>query len=87
MWFGEDATLRRLPDPLREKSSRPLMLAADELDLQLKTSWTKVENYIINQGFLNEIGGYLYFHKMVNKGGKMRVPENSRKVFEAVGGK
>ena len=42
LWFGEDATLRRLPDPLREKCSRPLMLAADELDPHLKTSWTKV---------------------------------------------
>lgn len=42
LWFGEDATLRRLPDPLRVKSSRPLMLAADDLDTHLKTYWRKV---------------------------------------------
>ena len=58
MWFGEDASLRRLPDPLREKSSRPLMLADDELDPHLKTSWTKVQssNSVVIQVLLKDIG-------------------------------
>ena len=60
LWFGEDATLRRLPDPLREKSSRPLMLAADELDPQLKTSWTKAEIAGFDDRFIDRSGEKWY---------------------------
>ncbi|XP_028396123.1 coiled-coil and C2 domain-containing protein 2A-like [Dendronephthya gigantea] len=60
LWFGEDATLKRLPDPLREKSSRPLMLAADELDPQLKTSWAKAEISGFDDRFIDRSGEKWY---------------------------
>lgn len=60
IWFGEDATLRRLPDPICEKSSRPLMLGADELDPQLKTLWAKAEITGFDDRFIDRSGEKWY---------------------------
>ena len=46
-WFGEDGSLKRLPNPVRELPTRPAFVPEEELDPALQTVWGKVSVFAL----------------------------------------